>query len=414
MFSFGGNFFVHKLFFDFIPFFNRFRNPGHITFIFTLTFGLICAFGIDRLFNDKKEFLKYFNKKYIYSFGGFVLLIVFSAFSGIINFFFPLAANEQISEWIKSQMIVFLFISVLYVAFGLLYINGKTKLNLAYIILIFCICLELYVFGFNQNNGNKDPNLMYNQDAKTIAMLKSDSPDNQFRVNMRDGGNMLFQRQQGLVDEIQLIEGVNVLTLEKKIPPSKPENNKQSLDLLNVKYKINVQGNQSGLTENIGYLPRAKLFTNYKVLQGDDEITNFMKSADYDYKKTIVLEKEPKLKIETADSLTESKGKVTVTEYGLNKIKIETETVVNSLLFLSEIFYPAWKAYINGTETEIFRANYCFRAIEIPNGKNVIEFVYNSDSTEKGKSFTYISLLFTLVLLISTIIVDIKKTKNES
>ena len=32
-------------------------------------------------------------------------------------------------------------------------------------------------------------------------------------------------------------------------------------------------------------------------------------------------------------------------------------------LFMSDSFYPGWKAYVDGKEAEILRANYLFRAI---------------------------------------------------
>lgn len=412
-FSFGGNFFVHKIFFDFIPLFDRFRNPGHITFIFTITFGLIAAYGIDRITEDKKQFSQFLNKKYLIFFSGFVLLFTLAFYTGIFKSLFPLSSNTQINDWIKSQVNIFFLFSALYLLILYFNSNGKLKLNLFYSGIIAILCLELYVFGFNQNNGSSNPNQMYSQDKSVLSKLKPDSPGNQFRVNMREGSNMLFQRQQGLVDEIQLIEGVNVLTLNKKIPPPKSDtDNKQSLDLLNVKYKINVQGKQSGLTENSGFLPRAKIYNEFKVFNTENDLLAYMKSPDFDYYKTIVLEKQPKLSIDISDSNDISNNKVEIKQYEMNRIELESETNKNSILLLSEIYYPAWKAFVNGIETEIIRANYCLRAIELPAGKNKIEFIYKSESTEKGKSISLITLGLTSLLLIGSLIYEFKSRKK--
>ena len=46
---------------------------------------------------------------------------------------------------------------------------------------------------------------------------------------------------------------------------------------------------------------------------------------------------------------------------------------------LSEIYYPArWKAYIDETEVEIFRANSVLRAVEVKAGTNKIIFEYDN------------------------------------
>ena len=45
-------------------------------------------------------------------------------------------------------------------------------------------------------------------------------------------------------------------------------------------------------------------------------------------------------------------------------------------LILSEIWYPGWKAFDNGEETKIYRANFMFRSVYLDKGKHEIEFVF--------------------------------------
>jgi len=71
------------------------------------------------------------------------------------------------------------------------------------------------------------------------------------------------------------------------------------------------------------------------------------------------------------------------------------------LLVFSEIWYPEWKAYVDGMPFEIFRANYCFRAIEVPKGEHIVEMKFVSDSFLVG---SYISI-FTIVLSLVGLVV---------
>ncbi|MBU0567008.1 YfhO family protein, partial [bacterium] len=75
----------------------------------------------------------------------------------------------------------------------------------------------------------------------------------------------------------------------------------------------------------------------------------------------------------------------------------------DGFLFLSDTYYPGWKAYVDGIETRIFRANYTFRAIQIKEGKRRVEFIY------RPKSFTIglIGTGLTILLLLAYAIVGI-------
>jgi len=52
------------------------------------------------------------------------------------------------------------------------------------------------------------------------------------------------------------------------------------------------------------------------------------------------------------------------------------------LLVLHDIYYPGWRAIIDGTPTPIYRANILFRAIEMPKGKHTVRFEYAPFSKE--------------------------------
>ena len=55
-----------------------------------------------------------------------------------------------------------------------------------------------------------------------------------------------------------------------------------------------------------------------------------------------------------------------------------------SILVLTDIYYPGWKAFIDETETKIYRADGLVRAVFIPEGQHTIEFVYQPESYYNG------------------------------
>ncbi len=54
------------------------------------------------------------------------------------------------------------------------------------------------------------------------------------------------------------------------------------------------------------------------------------------------------------------------------KIALDT----NSLLVFSEIAFPGWRAWIDGKSSDLFTADYAFRALFVPSGEHNVEFKY--------------------------------------
>ncbi len=413
LFGFGGNFFVQKLFFDYVPLFNRFRNPAHGMFIFVFVVALLASYSLNAVMTDKKKFASFFSNKYLLSLGAVAAALFVMGNAGLFRSIFPLAANPEISSWIASQVNIFFVLSALYIAAMYMYMNDKINVNVFSAAIVAIMVIDIYIFAFNQNNGSSDPAEMYKQNAALINKMKEEGVSEIFRINMRDGGNMLFQRYQGALDRIQLLEGINVLTLERKFPPNKPDSNStQTFDLMNVKYKIKVDNakKQMALVPNETYLPRAKMFYRVKVIPGEDDIKKYMESDEFNYRKTLVLEKQPpNMNLpsmrDSADNIT---SKVNITEYGLNNISLDVETGENGFLFLSEIYYPEWKAYIDGKETGIYRTDYSLRSVYVEKGHHTIRFVYDSD---KYDTYSKLSALMVLLTLASIGVISFKNKR---
>jgi len=77
----------------------------------------------------------------------------------------------------------------------------------------------------------------------------------------------------------------------------------------------------------------------------------------------------------------------------------------DKILFLSDTYYPGWKAYIDGRQTNIYRANYAFRAIVVPGGVHTGKFIYDPDSFKIGYMISFLSVgilaIFLFLLSIS-------------
>ncbi|KAB8140573.1 YfhO family protein [Chloroflexia bacterium SDU3-3] len=59
-----------------------------------------------------------------------------------------------------------------------------------------------------------------------------------------------------------------------------------------------------------------------------------------------------------------------------NSMELATQTSEPRLLVLSEMYFPGWRAYVDGVEVPIERTNYLFRGVVVPAGEHQVRFVY--------------------------------------
>ncbi len=154
--------------------------------------------------------------------------------------------------------------------------------------------------------------------------------------------------------------------------------------------------------ENKEAFPRAFVVNDYVVEENDLVILEKMFDEDTNLRQTVILEKNPQ--IESSASIS---AKIEIIEYSNNHVGIGVETDSESILVLTDNYYPGWKAYVNDIEVEILRANYTFRAIIVPSGKSNVRFVYEPKSFKIG---VYAAILGGLIIL-ATVAVYNRKYK---
>ena len=82
-----------------------------------------------------------------------------------------------------------------------------------------------------------------------------------------------------------------------------------------------------------------------------------------------------------ADGLGEldgqGKGTVVVDSYSLEDSTLTVTSEGTNLLVHSAVWYPWWTCTIDGQPATVRRANGAFMAVEIPDGKHRVQWVYD-------------------------------------
>jgi len=79
---------------------------------------------------------------------------------------------------------------------------------------------------------------------------------------------------------------------------------------------------------------------------------------------------------------------------------VDVTAETDALLVLADTYYPGWSATVDGRATEILRANYAFRAIEVPAGRHEVALVYRPSHWRTGLLLSLAGLLGALACLL--------------
>jgi len=180
------------------------------------------------------------------------------------------------------------------------------------------------------------------------------------------------------------------------------------LDLLNVKYisshsKLVAPGYEKvSETEhgtiylNSGWLPRALILRDVKVMD-DDDILEYMASKEFAPGREVILEESPEKTFTRLKHYSGDSAKII--RYEPQLVEIETSVEAPAMLLLSDTYYPGWKVFVDDEEVKIFRADYFLRAVEVPKGIHSVRFIYDPLSFKLGLIISLSALLYLSVWL---------------
>jgi len=147
--------------------------------------------------------------------------------------------------------------------------------------------------------------------------------------------------------------------------------------------------------KNPSNLPRAFLADNIiRIKSGPDELS-MLASPDTDLSKTVIVSEEFPFEIKPGAA-----AKISTAKFRPGYWEFETESngTGPDLFFLSENYYPGWKAFLDGVEQRIYRVDYTFLGLAAPAGKHHLKLQFEPECFHIGM-WAGLSSYFSLLVL---------------
>lgn len=152
--------------------------------------------------------------------------------------------------------------------------------------------------------------------------------------------------------------------------------------------------------ESASAYERTFLVENAKFFSHYNDVFRFMReNSSLDLRHTLLLEAPSELERQVTDTNEDKLGETKIVSYKPDMVEIKVSSQSDGWLFLSDSYYPGWRAQIDFEETKIYPAYGALRAIRIPPGEHDVKFIYSPLGFRVGLWFAIASWLFFFVMM---------------
>ncbi|HTX17896.1 MAG TPA: YfhO family protein [Bacteroidota bacterium] len=427
--SFGRTFSpVYDLMYNYFPAFNKFRIPSMILILVQILMPILAGYGLQSILDRGKEKLSAQGEKrlkVVVGGAGVLFLLTFVARGlfeelyqgfigdeGLSKLLSELVGKqpENVLSQVRPMVFDFLFNGVmadvavgtfiLLAVFALVYAYRKRKLapitlGVSLIILSVADLWRVDVKPMElRDKGSEEASFVtpdyvsrIQQDTSLYRILNTENlrqPSNNlayYRLQSIGGYHGAKIRiYQDIVDVATLGNPTVWVLMNSKYIIADPKENIPGLPVL-----------YQGEGKKVYVFPQGSeraWFVDSVAVDSGLGILRHIRDNSFDPHKLAYMEKPLGTPIDRPDT----SAKVSVKEFGLQKISFDVSASGTNLLYVSEIYYPkGWTATIDGQPTEIYKTDYAFRSVIVPKGNHVVAFDFHPSTYFLGRTITLIT-----------------------
>lgn len=163
---------------------------------------------------------------------------------------------------------------------------------------------------------------------------------------------------------------------------------------------------QTPIVRNENAFPRTFLVGSYKVISDRQRVDSLVLNGTDDLRKVMFLESQPDQSI---DSTFTPGDTAWVISHDVDTVTVGVKTNSSKLLELTDTYYEAWHAAVDGKPTAILRSYGAFRAVVIPAGSHKVNFFYESPRYEKDRLITWLTTLYIVAIIGANVMLSRRK-----
>jgi hypothetical protein len=408
----GSNSFIYNFASSFLPFFNKIRYPIKFIIILSFIIPVLAGLGVGQLIKS--------DKKAISS----ILLIsltflIIAAIILIFNFRYPFPL-DQFRETVINTILRYLFL-ILFIAALLISLNYKNYFHILFPISLLIIAIDgkyhlhnfhpvipsehleskLWSYSVEDKKPRFGEGRVFISPYAEERLLRSVVSD--WTANFI-GKRLALWSNLNLLEEIPKVNGAFTLQLihQKQLEKMLYQTNNIYLDsilrFLNVTY-ITKPGTIVEWIKYTNSMPLIYAGQNIKLMDYSNSL-NYILSPSFNPPDEVIISKEEQNRYPDISLIKKQKTTINNATYSNHRIIFDYESEAPAIITISQTYYKNWRAFIDGKEYPILRANYAFQAIPVPAGKHKAVIEYYDKSFIYGLLCSYIGFIVVLAAVV--------------
>jgi len=149
---------------------------------------------------------------------------------------------------------------------------------------------------------------------------------------------------------------------------------------------------------NANALPRVFLVGRQHTVEGEKAALAAATAPGFDGRRAAVTERAlPGLPQDDGNGAGRSPGSARLVSYEPERVVATASAPRRSLLVLTDLHYPGWKASVDDRAVPIERVNYLLRGVPVPAGSHRVEFRYEPATYRAGWIISLVSVVAVLI-----------------
>lgn len=432
---------VSDLFLDYLPLYNKFRAVESILVVVSILIPILAVLAIHELLERGKE-IPNLDKKLLYTFAGvagFCVLVavmpsLFLDFRGSNHNEVVAALGQQFGDNNLATQLGAALIKdrsdlasadawrsafIVAITFGLVWFFVKQKASA----LVLVIGIGVVTLGdlwsvdkrYLNNDTFVDKKASRNpiQEREVDQLIRLDK-DPSYRVldlttnPFSDAKASYFHKNFGGYHAAKLMRYQEILEHQFN-----GAINEDVLDMFNVRYTItrDPENGSERIQRRATAAGNAWFVDRVTFVKDNKEEMNAISS--FDPNKEAFVHEEFKDKLDLKRLGQPMNASIKLTSYHPDRMIYEYTAPNDVFAVFSEVYYEkGWKAYVDGEELPIIRADYILRGLQLPGGNHTVEFVFDPQTMKISNAISMASSIALVLVLLGLIGWNFRKKKT--
>jgi hypothetical protein len=440
MLAWGRHFFLADLFFNYFPYFNKFRAINMLFSVVQMLLAIGAVLGLHELITRRPTFAD-LRKPLLWSLGltagvALVLAVVPTIFLDFRTaddaarlgqiFGSPEMGNEMLRPLRNDRESLaradaFRALLFILLAAGAVALFALNRLKAQVLVPVLFVLTLFDLFGIAKRYFNNDDFVSRTEAQVPFTPTPADEQILQdqslsYRVLDQTGGDFTSDARASYFHKsLGGYHAAKMRRYQDVITEVAPKNFVQVLNMTNVKYVIAPgQDGQPAVQQNPEAFGNAWFVRRYQpVPNADAEIAAL---ATADLRQTALVDQRFAPQLSGLSLQYDSTATIQLTEYRPNYLKYTSRATTEQLAVFSEVYYNVrddWQVTIDGKPATHFRADYLLRAMRVPAGQHTIEFRFDPTSVRVGNQIDLIASIL-LVLFIGVAVFVERRRKADA